>query len=263
MQPIAGAQGQNASAITVVQVGNAPTRVATFGSGPPLVLVHGLAGSSAWWVRNVEALSGRHTVYLVDLPGFGSMRKYAKLFSVRTAAKWLAEVISALHLRRTAVIGHSMGGLIAAMFAAHFPDQVEALVLAAPAISLAHKSVLPFLIPLAKEARYMHPAFLPMLMRDTMRAGLITLLRASRELLAVDMHHELSMVQARSLLIFGQRDSLVPVSLARELQTRIEHSEVLVFPSAGHVLMYDRADLFNDAVLRFLAEPAKRTLENK
>jgi len=67
---------------TTLHVGGATVRVISGGRGEPVLLVHGLAGSSAWWVRNFDVLSRRHAVYLVDLPGFGSMRKYAKQFSV-------------------------------------------------------------------------------------------------------------------------------------------------------------------------------------
>jgi pimeloyl-ACP methyl ester carboxylesterase len=222
-------------------------------SGEPLVLIHGLSGSTAWWVRNVEALSENHTVYLLDLPGFGSMRRYAGQFSIAGSPAWVAAVMSALELQKAALIGHSMGALIAALFAAQFPDRTTNLVLAAPAITLLHTSVLPFLLPLFKQTMQMQPAFFPTLVRDAGRAGPRTLLRAARELLTMDVHAELASIGAPCLLLFGERDPMVPVSLGSKLQAEIKGSSLLLLPRAGHVLMYDRAELFNRSVLHFLS----------
>jgi pimeloyl-ACP methyl ester carboxylesterase len=247
----------------MLDLGRTSIRVMTCGHGAPVLLVHGLAGSTAWWVRNVDVLGRHHAVYLIDLPGFGSMRKYAKQFSVAGSVQWLAHVLSALNLHQTGLVGHSMGGLIAAMFAAKYPDKVMNLVLAAPAIALPHKSVLPLLVPLMKEATYVQPAFLPTLVRDTARAGLLTLIGASRELLTRDIKKELSSIAARCLLMYGEHDRLVPVSLGTKLQSQIPGSCLSVLPRAGHILMYDRADLFNKALIRFLSGLAPITSGNR
>lgn len=239
-----------------LDIRGASVRVMSYGDGAPMVLVHGLAGSTAWWVRNVNVLSRHRAVYLIDLPGFGSMHRYAEQFSVAGSAEWLAGVLSALNLSRPALVGHSMGGLIAAMFAARYPDRVEKLILAAPAIALLHKSVLRYLVPLMRQVAYVQPGFLPTLVRDAARAGLLTLLRASRELLTIDIKQELANIATPSLLIFGEHDRLVPVSLATKLQSEIPGSCLSVLPRAGHIVMYDQPDLFNKAVIGFLSDLA-------
>jgi len=240
----------------MLDIGSASIRVMSSGRGAPVLLVHGLAGSSAWWVRNFDVLSRNHAVYLVDLPGFGSMRKHAKQFSVAGSAHWLAEVLSALNLHQATLVGHSMGGLIAAMFAARYPERVTKLVLAAPAMALPHRSVLPFLLPVIKQVANVHPEFLPTLVRDTVRAGPSILLRAGRELLNIDLKEELGEIAAPSLLIFGEHDPLVPVSLGPKLRSEIPRSCLVILPRAGHIVMYDRADLFNKTVLKFLSTPS-------
>ena len=53
-----------------IRVEGHPIRYEVAGEGEPLVLVHGLSGSTLWWSRNIPALAERHGVYLVDLPGF-------------------------------------------------------------------------------------------------------------------------------------------------------------------------------------------------
>ncbi|HEY7094560.1 MAG TPA: alpha/beta fold hydrolase, partial [Ktedonobacterales bacterium] len=60
----------------VAIIGDYPVRYKVAGeTGEPVILVHGLSGSTRWWMENVEALAGQYRVYLVDLPGFGAMRR--------------------------------------------------------------------------------------------------------------------------------------------------------------------------------------------
>jgi pimeloyl-ACP methyl ester carboxylesterase len=246
-----------ASARTMtVRVGASMVRYQVQGHGDPLVLVHGLAGSTAWWKRNVNVFSRKYTVYLIDLPGFGAMRGYANQFSVAGAASWLADLRHMLNIGRVAMVGHSMGGLITAMFAARWPERLTKIVLAAPAIALPRKKIPAFFIPLAREALYMRPRFVPTLVSDSVRAGYLTLLRAGHELLNIDIDDELSKINTECLLVWGQRDPLVPFELSRAIQEKIRNSELHVLPGAGHILMYDRADEFNRLVLKFLAGSA-------
>ena len=102
----------------VVQIGSVPVRYAVTGRGEPLVLIHGLAGSRLWCRRNIPALREHHTVYLIDLPGFGSMRAHRREFSLDEAPLWVRTLLDRLDLRRVSVVGHSMGGVIALALAA-------------------------------------------------------------------------------------------------------------------------------------------------
>jgi pimeloyl-ACP methyl ester carboxylesterase len=237
-----------------VQVGTSRVRYQMQGEGEPLVLVHGLAGSTAWWVRNVGVLSRHYTVYLVDLPGFGAMRQYRSQFTVSGTVGWLGDLLSALKLGKVSMVGHSMGGLITAVFAATWPERTAKIVLAAPAIALSRTAITAFLLPLARQTFFVHPAFVTTLAWDTARAGIFTLLRAAREILNMDIEWELAQITAPCLLVWGQRDPLVPVALSSNLQSKIRDSRLCVLPGAGHILMYDRADQFNQTVLAFLAE---------
>ena len=201
------------------------------------------------------ALSRHHTVYLVDWPGFGAMRRYRRHFSVAGAAEWLGELLNVLGLNQVSLAGHSMGGLIAAIFAARWPERVTKLVLVAPAIGLTGTTITSFLLPVARESFSVHPRFAPTLARDTARAGLFTVQRVARELLQMNIERELAQITAPCLLVWGGRDLLVPVALAYQLQTKIRGSRLCLLPEAGHIAMYHRAEQFNEAILAFLAEP--------
>ena len=227
------------------------------GNGEPLILIHGLGGSSGWWVRNVAFLSRYFTVYTVDLPGFGTMRRCPAPFSVNGAVAWLRTLLDALKLEQVSLIGHSMGGLISAIFAAEYPDRLNRLVLAAPAITMPSTRIASYFLPLARETLRVEWSFWKILIWDTARAGFSTSLRAARDLLGYKMSHEFSRITTPCFLIWGELDPLVPPSLGRDLQRKIRGSELRVLKGAGHVLMYDHAEEFNAAVLEFLSEPAQ------
>ncbi len=238
--------------VRFIKVGTSLVRYRVEGSGEPLVLIHGLGGSIGWWVRNAGVLGRHFTVYAVDLPGFGAMRRSAEPFSIRGAVGWLQAFLQALELDKVSLIGHSMGGLIAAIFAAEFPARLQRLILAAPAVALPNTRIASYFLPLARETLRVERSFWKTLIWDSLRAGFPTTLRASRELLGYKLEGELSQISTPCLLVWGELDPLVPAMLGRELQKKISGSRLYVVKGAGHVLMYDHAEQFNTVVLEFL-----------
>src|SRR3712207_1332254 len=100
------------------------------GDGPPLVLIHGLMGSEAWWRRNVPVFARHFTVYTIQLAGYGTNRAWRPL-RIQAAADCIGALIGSLPNGRAHVIGHSMGGHIASYVAARHPHRVDRLVLTA------------------------------------------------------------------------------------------------------------------------------------
>src|SRR5688500_15279392 len=224
----------------------------TAGSGDPVVLVHGLAGSMRWWRRNVSALAEAHTVYLVNLPGFGDFRRRGLRFASAQAADWLGEWIEAVGVAPCHVVAHSMGGHVTIRLAARRPALVNRLILVAPALVAGRRPWTAYPLALVAASRAMSPRFLPLLALDTLRAGLLTILRDARNLLADDVQEELREILAPTLLVWGDRDALVPPSLGPLMQAELADADLLLLPGAGHVAQYDRPLEFNDAALAFL-----------
>src|SRR5215217_7401009 len=98
------------------------------GSGPPLIFLHGLAGSFSWWRRNVDACSEHFRTYCVDFVGFGGSRGLGR-FDLEQSIPLLLAWMDEREIPRANVVGHSMGGLIAARLAAEAPDRIDKLVL--------------------------------------------------------------------------------------------------------------------------------------
>src|SRR2546430_12653327 len=89
------------------------------GQGEPVVLVHGLSGSWRWWHPVLEPLAERHRVYVLDLPRLGARLPAGELTG------WLGRWLDAAALERVDLVGHSLGGLVAAEFAAGQPQRAQ------------------------------------------------------------------------------------------------------------------------------------------
>ncbi len=109
-----------------------------------------------------------------------------------------------------------------------------------------------YFLPLLEGIRFTTPSFLPTLVYDGLRAGPLTLLRAAQQLLTADVRADLKALCTPTLLIWGVRDTLVPPSMGDILHNEIANSRLLLLPKAGHIVMYDQAQEFNQAVLAFL-----------
>jgi pimeloyl-ACP methyl ester carboxylesterase len=234
-------------------IGGASVRYRVAGSGPATVLVHGLAGSWRWWEPVVAPLASSLRIYLVDLPGFGSARE--QTFVLGDAPSYLRALIAEIGLERPHLVGHSLGGAVCARVAALWPQAVGRLVLAAPAGLLERRHPARYALPLAAAARHMRPALLRVLLTDSLRAGLLTLYRAGTQLLGDDaLRDELASITAPTLLVWGERDPLVPLRLADEYERVIPDARLVVLPGAGHVAMADRPAEFAGALLDFVCE---------
>jgi pimeloyl-ACP methyl ester carboxylesterase len=217
------------------------------------VLLHGLSGSARWWQPVLPTLAPRFTAYLVELPGLGRQRRHGPVALADTPG-WLAGWLEEVGLDRASWVGHSMGGALCIRLAAHHPQVVNRLVLVDAAGVPATASLLGYGVPLARALRAMAPSFLPVLTADALRAGPRTLLRSARQLMREDIRPSLASITAPTLIIWGARDSLVPLSVGHLLHGQITDSRLVILPGAGHVPMYDRPGAFNRALLSFLTD---------
>ncbi len=185
------------------------------GNGPAVVLIHGLSGSGRWWAYNVPVLAQRYQVYNLDVVGFGRSR--GQRLELREAGGWLVEWLRAVGITQAHLVGHSMGGYIAADVAATAPDVVRRLVLVDALVLPMGPGLVRHALDLIRALRYMSLNFLPVLLDDALRAGPRTMWRATREVLSADLSHRLDEVQAETLVVWGEKDSLLNPKLGQEL----------------------------------------------
>lgn len=226
------------------------------GSGTPVVLLHGLGGSSDWWRYNVSALAERHLVSAVDLVSFGPRNRFSRRSRLpprlddiaALLARWIESSFDGpVHLA-----GNSLGGQIAIHVAASRPDLVRSLV-------LVDSTGIPFEIaPGAHIENIVLPhgwrSFLLILMRDLFRAGPAALAKTFARLLRDDARSLMRTLTMPVQLIWGEHDPLVPLTYARQMLELMPHAKLHVIPRAGHVPMWENPRAFNEALLGFLDE---------
>src|SRR5215212_9514428 len=99
------------------------------GSGPPVVLIHGMVNSSRHWERVALTLADRYTVIAPDLIGHGDSATPRGDYSLGAHAAVIRDVLSAIGVDRATIVGHSLGGGVAMQFFWQFPQRTERLVL--------------------------------------------------------------------------------------------------------------------------------------
>jgi len=233
------------------RVGGAVVRHRVAGAGPPVVCLHGLAGSSRWWAPVVPALTERHEVHLLDLPGFGGLGRRSRRVPLAAAAGWLVDWADAAGLARFDLAGHSMGAAIAVRVAAERPERIRRLVLVAP-VGLHVRPLAGHGLPLAFTLRRSAPRLLWLLGRDAARAGPRTLVRATLEVVADDVRADLRRVAAPTLVVCGGRDALVPASVGEIVRRERPLAELVVLEGAAHVPMLERPAECAEALVGFL-----------
>lgn len=240
----------------VLQVGQYRIHWSEYGDGdPPLVLLHGLSGSANWWGRNIPQLARRHRLYVPDLIGFGRSTVRLSVPRIEGAAEAVAEWADAVGVTDACLIGHSMGGQIAAHVAASRPAWLKRLVLVDPAglpRPLSPGKLLRFAAELTPMWSWGDPRFLPTIIKDAWKAGPIVLARSVWNIIRDDVEPLLPEIAVPTLIIWGERDRLVPLSDGWKFRDGIADSSLVVLRGAGHNAMVDRPRDFNRIVSRFL-----------
>jgi pimeloyl-ACP methyl ester carboxylesterase len=221
------------------------------GAGPPLILLHGLAGSARWWSRNLPALSRSFRVIAIDLPGFGASPRGHRL-DLDEVADQLAATMDQLGLERASLIGHSMGGLIAGGMAADHPQRVDRLVLVDAAFLSLDRAAARSVSGPAETLRWTAPSLLPVVIADGVRSGPGRLADASIQLLRADWRRKLPRIGAPTLVIWGKHDRICPLSIGRRIVAAIPGARLVVVEGAAHNPMWERPDVFDREVLDFL-----------
>ena len=227
---------------------------------PVVILLHGFGASLQTWDAWAAILQTRMRVIRFDLPGFGltGADPSGDYSDARTVAV-LGALMDTLDVRRASLIGNSLGGKIAWNFAAEHPDRVEKLVLVSPdgfaspgfeydkpAEMPAMMRLLPYVLPTPMVRMTLAPAYAdarkltPALLRryrDMMLAPGVRQAMLARMAQVRLRHPEpaLRRITAPTLLLWGQRDAMIPPSNAADYLREIPDCRLAALPSLGHV----------------------------
>jgi pimeloyl-ACP methyl ester carboxylesterase len=235
-----------------IEVSGLPIHYEVAGEGEPIVLVHGLSESTRIWYRNVPALSKQYRTYLIDLPGFGAMRKAHRHFNLQKSGAWLADWMQAVGLQEATLVGHSMGGYIVMALAAQQPQKVKRLVLVDSIGIPFNRPVQQLVYPALKSIMKTIPTFWPCIHYDYLRAGPTMVRKAAQQIAMLDAAPVIAAIHTPTLIIWGEHDDLVPLASGRLLHEQIAGSRLLIIPKTNHFCMFERPHAFNNALLAFL-----------
>jgi len=271
-----------------VTAGDVRTRLLEEGDGEPVLLVHGVAAWAENWALAMPALaSAGYRAIAVDLPGFGKSARArgARYFDAPDAyyVRFVRDVLDALELQRVHLVGHSMGGAIAAVAAGVMPERFASLSLVAPGAfgtsvplsfrlsSLRLATLFALLAPTALVRTSVQACFFdPTLVPDWFyehayryaRAGGAAeftrvmhygvTLRGLRPRLRDNWEGAIRGIRLPALVVWGKQDAIVALAQLDDVRARIPHAQVVLFDRAGHLVQIERATEFNDALVAFL-----------
>jgi pimeloyl-ACP methyl ester carboxylesterase len=244
-----------------VEVNGIRLHYVTGGHGPPLLLLHGFTGAGVWWDPFLGRLAENYTTIVPDLPGHGRSEGGPDPYRFDEVATDVYALMDELGIDRFRAVGYSGGGIVLIHMATQQPGRIEAMaVLSAPHVH-SKSTILEF--PAfedhpAQVREYwlkIHPG------GETQVRRLIASFHALSEYVKeIDVPpEELSRIEARTLIVLGDRDPVFPVHLALEMHQAIPNSELWIIPMQGHSALWqdwggsaEAASIFPAVVTRFL-----------
>src|ERR1041385_5603114 len=241
------------------------------GSGPNLVLLHGLGGASEVWGFNIGPLAEKYHVFVPDQIGFGKSDKPLVNYRIRTYVDFLDQFCKQLNITRPILVANSMGGWIAAIYAATYPDRVDKLVLAdaagyAPPKDFDTRAFFA-LNPTTREEKkvlsakvFYNKAFITDAAIDQAMAARLgagdgyTIKTITESIIRGEDYLDdiVTKIKQPTLIVWGRQDGLVPLSEGERFHKDIAGSTMIVFDQCAHVPNIEKAGEFNAAVIKFL-----------
>lgn len=268
-----------------------PMAYADVGSGSEaIIFIHGLGGTHRHWQANLNALNDNFRTIAIDLPGYGAskLREVPGDSLLHFFSSALAAFMDSLSIRDAHICGHSMGGQLAMLFSLQHPERVKNLVLVAPAgletftvaeaAGLRQYAEATYPQPQPEEqirAGYaMNFTQIPEAAEDLIQERLRlnsssyypiyanVLIGGVYGMLETPLADRLHEIQSPTLIIFGEDDKLIPnrylhpglttEEVGRKGAEAIPGSRLKLIPGAGHLLMLEKPEAFNELVKDFL-----------
>jgi pimeloyl-ACP methyl ester carboxylesterase len=268
------------------------------GSGPLLLMIHGIAGSSGTWVPVMPLLAERYTVIAPDLLGHGESAKPRGDYSLGAYASGTRDLLGVLGHERATIVGHSLGGGVAMQFAYQFPQMAERLVLIASGGLGKEVSLLLRALSLPGTEYVLPVVLAPQIHRlvGAVRSGLgrvglqtdpflgevwnawarLTDVRAQRAFIhtiraVIDVAGQRISARDRlylanevpTLIVWGDRDAVIPVEHGHAAHQLMPGSRLEVVEGAGHFLPIERPELLDRLLRDFLATTKPANVSSK
>jgi len=251
------------------------------GRGPVLLLIHGMFGDHLDWEPVLEPLARHQRVLAVDLPGFGESDKPDRAYTTEFFVAALVDLLDRLQIERATVVGHSFGGIVALQMARAQPERVKRLILvsslrefseeacAAARQRFSRKALLALtpeadrqmFAPIFAKAGPVQERYFAKqnakLERSDYPDYTRALVRSIETALTAYSPAQLGEIRCPTLLLWGDKDSVIPVEVARQALPRLAQAELVVLAGGGHALQLDVPEAFVRAVEEFLRKTSQ------
>ncbi|HTM99845.1 MAG TPA: alpha/beta hydrolase [Pedobacter sp.] len=242
-----------------IEVGNIEMYYEEYGTGKPVVLLHGFGGCVQNWHPFINDLSAQHRLIIVDLPGHGYSTNSDNTFTHREAANDVFLLLEKLGINEFSAMGMSSGGMVLLHMATSQPRRIEGMILISTtsyfpeqARAIMRRASFGTMPQLVKEM-YVECAK----RGDEQVHQLIAQFNALAENYD-DMNftaQSLSTITARTLLIHGDCDNFFPVEIPISISHAIPNATLWIIPGGDHVPIYNTAIPFTSTALQFLNAP--------
>ncbi len=245
------------------------------GKGEAVLLLHGYSADKDNWTAFAKYLTPKYRVVIPDLPGFGgSSRSQETSYDIESQVERLHRFVQVMRLGKVNVAGNSMGGTIAAVYAAKYPQEVSSLALLAPGgiqggvksklMKMFEKGVNPFVIKSEEDfERMMRLAFvkvptIPYPVRKAIVARAIKDGPFNEKVMAdmirkpISLESYLPLIKAKTLILWGDRDNILDVSCVPIIEKRIKDHQTVIIKDCGHMPMLERPEETAGHYLKFL-----------
>ena len=243
------------------------------GRGAPVLLIMGLGWTSAMWHRTRPILAERYRTVALDNRGVGRSDVPPGPYSIALMASDAAAVLDAAGIERAYIFGVSMGGMIAQEFALQYPQRVDALLLGCTAAGGPHavqpdSEVLQMLFRRGLSPDEFAESMNPFIYHSsTPRERIEEDMAVRRQwypsdsgfaaqlqgILGWEAYSRLPQIAARTLLVHGDSDRLIPPANGDLIAKRIRSAKFVLIPNAGHIFSTDQPAATHREVLEFLA----------
>jgi 2-hydroxy-6-oxonona-2,4-dienedioate hydrolase len=223
------------------------------GSGPCIILVHGLGVSADYWIRNGPPIATcGFRVIAPDLPGFGLTEGPKRGLTVVEQAEAIRDWAEAAGVEEAVYVGHSLSCQSVLELAAERPERVRGLALAAPTgEGRPRRRLIRQALGLARDVVHESPLLAALVAQAYLRAGPAKVVRTWWMGARHDPRLVLPHVHAPIIVILGEKDPVVDLDFAVQLASGVADGRVVIVPRLAHGVIFDRTGMFNSALVEF------------
>lgn len=237
------------------------------GEGEPIIFSHGWMCDCSVWNSQIEFFSKKYKVIAYDQRGHGRSDKPEGDYSIQTLSNDLHSLIQKLNLEKVTLVGHSMGGMTALVFALGHPDKISKLVLVGTSAKMNFLGriqgwIMMHILSQESFARGMIDFWHYEPSEQAKKGALDRAMKTPKFVVYecftefmtnYDIRNRVSKIKVPTLIIIGDKDKATPVEMSQCINREIEGSKLKIINDSKHMVMIDKANELNEIIDTFIS----------